>query len=979
MGDSGVGRNRRNRERDEHDPQSIGLRKVAEAEIAPTDLAVAPGQPDRKYVVDQVGRVLVLDEGGFREEPFLDVRDRVVDLNYGHDERGLLGLAFHPDFEENRRFFVRYSTPPRADTPEDFDHTEVLSEFVAPGGETADADSERVLLEIPHPQFTHNGGDLAFGPDGYLYLSMGDGGGQGDTGPGHVEGGNGQDVTENLLGSVLRIDVDGNGEGSYAIPDDNPLVGEEGLDEIYAWGFRNPWRLSFDSGGRLFVADVGQHLFEEVNLMENGHNYGWNEKEGSHGFDPDATWEPAGEGPDENDRGEELVDPVVEYPHFHDSGEHVGAAVIGGHVYEGDAIPELEGAYVFGDLSRAYDKPRGRLFAATPPEPGGGVGGGADDGVSDEASDGWNLEPLAIEGVESNLLDGYLFALGRDRDDELYVLTSRYLNTREERRGAVYEVVAPEESEVSGPRYGWFDAASDAYWYSLYNMNNTFVMSGNGITFPFDEDQFDSLSQEFAAVMKGLMQRGKFVVRRRQILEAAGKDELPVKNPHLNVAPFTTGDPHFLEAPDVPTRNKDQRPDADTLRWDREKSSRVVTPASVGWTHLKGVTWAKSFEHEFDLAPIASKDRPQILGTAAQLGIKFALQNGHLRANPDDEEDMRLIGTYRPATDEVVEETARPDDYAAMLWFLSDMVSFAENDWFGYENPSPMIDADEIQRLADGMAIATIRENSPDEVLDAATVRDLGVLLGATGWYGTHAGDADLAGKGIEYANVLADAVESNLAADGKIENGGPHRAATQGVVGQGLLWASQIDGVDRRDAAESVLGHLLDDCWDESAGTFRSGDGDTYVYTPRDAGDVTAGLNAADAVLGMDGVKERFATYFDNTFNRGRLQRATRWQAYEPTAEYPLPLPQDAGEQSSPSPASQAQQDAGGEYGQADVYNAEIAYDTAADEWRVTDDSFDTEGALYLANQDLWISIWGGSEFPGRGVPGESDRLERW
>ena len=460
------------------------------------------------------------------------------------------------------------------------------------------------------------------------------------------------------------------------------------------------------------------------------------------------------------------------------------------------------------------------------------------------------------------------------------------------------------------------------------------------------------------------MQRAKFMMRRRQILSNSRKDELPVENPHLIVAPFTTGDPHFLEEPDSVGRNRDRRPDADTFRWDRENSSQVVSPAAMGWTHLKGVTWAKSFEHEFDLAPIASKDRPQILGTAAQLGIKYALQNGHLLADPDDDEYLRLVGAYRPADDEVVEESAGPDDYAAMLWFLSDMVSFAENGWFGYENPSPMIEVDEIQDLADRMATTTFREYTPEDVLDAGTTRDLGVLLGATGWYDTHAGNDQLRADAADYANDLADAVESHVGENGHVEGGATNQAATQGVVSQGLLWAFQIDGVDRERAAEPVLTHLIDDLWDEDTKTFATGHGaTTYTYTPRDAGDVVGGLNAAVAVTGADDVEELHATYFNQVFNQGRLQRATRWQAYRPEGEYPLPL----------------EADAGGEHGQAAVYNAEIEYDTAADEWTVTDDSFHTEGSLYLSNQDLWASIWGGSEFPGRGVPGESDRLPRW
>jgi hypothetical protein len=191
------------------------------------------------------------------------------------------------------------------------------------------------------------------------------------------------------------------------------------------------------------------------------------------------------------------------------------------------------------------------------------------------------------------------------------------------------------------------------------------------------------------------------------------------------------------------------------------------------------------------------------------------------------------------------------------------------------------------------------------------------------------------------------------------VENGANNQAATQGIVGQGLLWASEIDGVDNESTAENVLGYMFDVLWDEDAGTFASGEGDdTYTITARDAGDVTGGVNAADAVLGRADAQGVFARYFNQTFNHGRLQRAERKQSRDEDAEHTLPLPQDAG----------------GQYGQSAVYNAEVEYDTESDEWTVTDDAFDTEGGMYLSNQDIWISQWGGDFYQGRGVPGESD-----
>jgi hypothetical protein len=337
-----------------------------------------------------------------------------VPLNPDFDERGLLGLAFHPQYTSNGRFYVYYSAPVRAGTPADYNHTAVISEFGVSAGDAnrADVASERVLLQIPEPQFNHNGGTLAFGPDDFLYISLGDGGGGDDNSMGHVadwysvnDGGNGQDVEANLLGSILRIDV--NTGDPYGIPADNPFVGEDGLDEIYAYGFRNPYRMSFDAGGSgmLLVGDAGQELYEEVSVVTNGGNYGWNVKEGTHCFNTDDPETPRASCPDVGEFGEPLIDPVIEYDNAKD-GSGVGIVVVGGYVYRGSDVPDLAGRYIFGDYSTSFDGADGQVFAAT-------VGGAGP----------WSFEELRF-GSTASRLNAYVLGFGQDNDGEVYVLTS---------------------------------------------------------------------------------------------------------------------------------------------------------------------------------------------------------------------------------------------------------------------------------------------------------------------------------------------------------------------------------------------------------------------------------------------------------------------------------------------------------------------------------------------------------------------------
>ncbi|WP_435077166.1 PQQ-dependent sugar dehydrogenase [Halococcus sp. AFM35] len=391
---------------------TVGLERVVGGFQVPTDMALLPGD-NRRLVVDLPGIVYLNEGDELREEPFLDLRDRLAELV---GERGLLGLAPHPNFAQNRRFYVRYSAPLADDAPEEFSHTEVLAEFEANADRTsARPDSERVLLEVHEPRKVHNGGAVAFGPDGYLYTSYGDGGGPRDTGPGHASdwyeenrGGNGQDVTDNLLGSILRLDVDSReGNKPYRIPDDNPLVGKAGLDEHYAWGFRNPWRMGF-SNGTLYAADVGQNRYEEIDRVVKGGNYGWNVREGTHCYGTESLSDmpetcPTATPPDVRG-GEPLRKPVIEYPHAR-NGETIGISVIGGYLYDG-SIDALDGKFVFGDYSKEGE-PRGSLFAATPSQQG-----------------LWEFEELQVEGAEGGAVEGYLIAIARDEEGELFALTS---------------------------------------------------------------------------------------------------------------------------------------------------------------------------------------------------------------------------------------------------------------------------------------------------------------------------------------------------------------------------------------------------------------------------------------------------------------------------------------------------------------------------------------------------------------------------
>ena len=274
----------------------VDLELVADGFVSPLGVVAVPDESDRLFVIDQAGKIWVIDSNGIKlNTPFIDVTSMMVPLTPGFDERGLLGLAFHPQYKSNGRFFIYYQLPPRAGGPEpgvSWNNLSRVAEFQVSAADpnVADIGSEKVILEWDDPQFNHNSGTIAFGPDGYLYIAIGDGGGADDTDPGHVEdwyaanaGGNGQDIDENFFGNILRLDINA---VPYGIPADNPFVNKPGQDEIYAYGFRNPYRFSFDMGGshQLYAGDAGQALYEEIDLVKKGGNYGWNVKEGTHCF-----------------------------------------------------------------------------------------------------------------------------------------------------------------------------------------------------------------------------------------------------------------------------------------------------------------------------------------------------------------------------------------------------------------------------------------------------------------------------------------------------------------------------------------------------------------------------------------------------------------------------------------------------------------------------------------------------------------------
>jgi glucose/arabinose dehydrogenase len=408
-------------ESERSDGVEIALESAVEGTTFPTDMSFLPNGDS--LIIERTGQILLASDGQVRQT-VLDLTDQMAEVA---GERGLVGMALHPDFADNGKLYVRYSGQLTGEySEEEWSHIAVLSELQMTADRSGiDPDSERRILEVPEPGIVHNAGGLAFSPEGYLYVALGDGQRTdlGDTSWSwwHEQGGAAQNTTDNLLGGILRIDVDNPADGrEYGIPSDNPLVGEAGRDEYYAWGLRNPYKISVDDG-RLFIGDVGEQTRESVYLSEKGANHGWPIVEGSscgpstavghtisdnpaNVFNP-KVWQSVTNRvsprkvcptPKETDRS--FVHPIIEY-------RRSGArSVTGGYVYRGDAIPELQGSYIFGDFV-----PPCPIFATEP----------AEDGDKP-----WPMTALVVPDSENGRPDGSIPPFARDQDGEVYVLTT---------------------------------------------------------------------------------------------------------------------------------------------------------------------------------------------------------------------------------------------------------------------------------------------------------------------------------------------------------------------------------------------------------------------------------------------------------------------------------------------------------------------------------------------------------------------------
>ncbi|TCD03948.1 PQQ-dependent sugar dehydrogenase [Pedobacter psychroterrae] len=350
-------------------PITLKVRQVAGNLQAPTAI-VFPGNGDI-WVTEQTGKIRLIRNGKLSPSAVLDLQSKLPKINNSYEERGLLGIALHPKFSVNKKFYVFYSTPSSGK----FNHTDVVAEYKLASADKADPNSGRIILAADKPDGNHNGGCLQFGKDGFLYISFGDGGGQGDK---HGEIGNGQNLNT-WLGKILRVDI--NADSAYAVPKDNPFVGRANTKpEIWAYGFRNPYRFSFDkASGQLFAGDVGQDLWEEIDIVKKGGNYGWRITEGTHCYNPAKDCDVNG-----------ITMPIAEYNH------REGVSVTAGYVYNGRQIPALKGKYLFADWT-------GPVF------------------YLQKAGAVWQRGKVTLQNIaEGSKITGF----GEDQAGEIYVLTN---------------------------------------------------------------------------------------------------------------------------------------------------------------------------------------------------------------------------------------------------------------------------------------------------------------------------------------------------------------------------------------------------------------------------------------------------------------------------------------------------------------------------------------------------------------------------
>ena len=362
---------------------AVKLVEIASGFTSPVGMAAPGDGTNRIFIFEQGGKIKIVKGNNVVEVPFLDVSSRLDGLNIAYSEKGLLGMTFHPDYKTNGRFFIYYSAPHKQSG---IDHKSIVAEYsVSPQNPDQALTSEVKIMEILQPESNHNGGMLEFGPDGFLYIGLGDGGGANDE---HGTIGNGQD-TNTLLGKILRIDVDA--KKPYDIPPDNPFVNRQGFrPEIYAYGLRNPWRFSFDPvNGKLYCGDVGQNKYEEINIIEKGGNYGWRIMEGYHCFNPASGCNKSG-----------LKLPVLEYDH------DTGISICGGYMYRGDSYPSFHGNYFFADWS-------GKLFC-----------------MRKTTDNSWVEIPVDVNASGSNKTEGKVNSMGVGANGDVYVITQKLFGPR---------------------------------------------------------------------------------------------------------------------------------------------------------------------------------------------------------------------------------------------------------------------------------------------------------------------------------------------------------------------------------------------------------------------------------------------------------------------------------------------------------------------------------------------------------------------